>query len=73
MTVWSYLRQEGEATLVHLRALSRAKSPADLMDLQAREASRAFGAALNLGRELAEAAGKHASNQEATAKDKQES
>jgi hypothetical protein len=37
VTVWSYLRKEGEAALTHLRALSGAKSPAELVDLQASE------------------------------------
>src|SRR4051794_1455940 len=57
LTVWSYLRQEGEAALAHLRALSGAKSPAQLMELQASEMARALGAALNLGQDLTKSAG----------------
>jgi hypothetical protein len=57
VTVWSYLRQEGEAALAHLRALRGAKSPAQLMELQASEMARALGSALNLGQDLAKSAG----------------
>ena len=57
VTVWSYLRKEGEAALAHLRALSGAKSPTELMDLQASEMARALGSALNLGQDLAKSAG----------------
>jgi hypothetical protein len=57
VTMWSYLRKEGDAALAHLRALSRARSPADFMDLQIGEMTRAHGAALKLGQDLANAAG----------------
>jgi hypothetical protein len=57
VTVWSYLRKEGDAALAHLRAVSRAKSPTDLMDLQVSEMTRAHGAALKLGQDLVNAAG----------------
>jgi hypothetical protein len=57
VTVWSYLRKEGDAALAHLRALSRAKSPTDFMDLQVSELARAHGAALKLGQDLVNAAG----------------
>lgn len=70
VAVWSYLRKEGEAALAHVRALSSARSPADIMDLQAREMNRALGATQSLGRELADAAGKLMSNTDASAKKK---
>lgn len=57
VTMWSYLRKEGDAALAHLRALSRANSPADFMDLQVGEMTRAHGAALKLGQDLVNAAG----------------
>src|SRR4051812_17450463 len=56
-TVWSYLGKEGEAALAHLRALSGAKSPTELMNLQASEMARALGTALNFGQDLAKSAG----------------
>ena len=56
--LWSYLRAESAAALSHMRALSSASSLTDIMDLQARELSRALGAAQTLGRELAAGAGK---------------
>ena len=56
LALWSYLRGEGEAALAHLHALSGARSPAEAMDLQAREVTRALGTALNLGQELATSA-----------------
>ena len=70
MVLWSYMRDEGEAALAHMRALSGAKSPSDVMDLQARELSRALGAARTLGRELATGAGKLVGKLGAPAKDK---
>jgi hypothetical protein len=57
VTVWSYLRKEGDAALAHLRALSRATSPTDFMDLQVSEMTRAHRAALRLGQDLVNAAG----------------
>lgn len=57
VTVWSYLRKEGEAARAHLRALSGAKSPAELVELQTSEMARALTTALDLGQELAKSAG----------------
>ncbi len=70
VALWSYLRDEGAAALAHMRTLGSARSPADLLDLQAHEVSRALGAAQTLGRELADAAGKLVSKVGTPAKDK---
>jgi hypothetical protein len=70
VTVWSYLRKEGEAALAHLRALSGAKSPTELMDLQASEMTRALGSALNLGQDLIKTAGHIAEGPGSASKEK---
>jgi hypothetical protein len=70
VTVWSYLRQEGDAARAHLRALSGVKSPAELMDLQASEMARALATALNLGQDLAKSAGLIANEPSSASKEK---
>ncbi|WP_457108541.1 hypothetical protein [Methylobacterium sp. P5_C11] len=45
-TIARYVRGEGEAAFAHLRALSGARSPADLIRLQVGEAQRAADASL---------------------------
>ena len=69
VAVWTYLREQGESAIAHTQALSSLKSPADLIELQAREVSRELGAAHNLGRELADTAGKLVSKRGTTDKD----
>ncbi|MBE7249372.1 MAG: hypothetical protein INR63_30915 [Actinomycetospora chiangmaiensis] len=46
-TIARYMRGEGEAALAHLRALSDARTPADLIRLQVGEAQRAADASLS--------------------------
>jgi len=70
VTVWSYLRKEGEAALAHMRALSTVTSPSEVVDRQASEMTRALRAALSLGQDLAERAGRVAEEQASAPKDK---
>ncbi|WP_336491479.1 hypothetical protein [Methylobacterium nigriterrae] len=70
VSVWSYLRKEGEAALTHLRALSGAKSPIELVDLQASEMARAVSSALSLGQDLAKSAGFIAKEPSSASKEK---
>lgn len=53
VTAWAYARSESEATLAYLQALSRARTPSQVVDLQAREMTRALDAAVRFGEALA--------------------
>jgi hypothetical protein len=50
---WAYARSESEATLAYLQALSRARTLSQAVDLQTREMTRAFEAAVHFGEALA--------------------
>lgn len=53
VTAWVYARTESEAALAYLQALSRARSPSQVFDLQTCEMTRVFGAAVRFGEALA--------------------
>ncbi len=46
-TIAQYMRGEGEAALAHVRALTDARTPADLIRLQVGEVQRAADASLS--------------------------
>ncbi|WP_144769207.1 hypothetical protein [Methylobacterium dankookense] len=49
MTAWAYVRSESEAGLAYLQALSQARTPIQVIDLQTREMTRALEAAVRFG------------------------
>ncbi|MGH1573450.1 hypothetical protein ACRAWG_25805 [Methylobacterium sp. P31] len=53
VTAWAYARSESEAALAYLQALSRARTPSQVFDLQTREMTRAINAAARFGEALA--------------------
>ena len=53
MTAWAYVRGESEAGLAYLQALSQARTPTQVIDLQTREMTRALDAAVRFGEAFA--------------------